>query len=318
MIGRIFALLLLLIILFVSFSWLSSGGWNQIKAAAVKYGNPLGEFWEDQKGKPVNYSIESLSPATPSISSGVPSGTNSNSAAEAEAVRQFGDPSPQRGLVEIVPSSVYYVGGKNLSNEFINIKAADTNTGPISITGWSLASAVSGVRKYIPAGTTVYRLGGIPQNQTIALAAGERAVINSGNSPVGVSFKVNKCSGYLGQFQSFNPSLSASCPTPASEMPNTLSNLQNYGAECVDYVKSIPRCTYHLSAFPEALNNACKSFISNVLTYNGCLDRHQFDGDFSSNLWRVYLGNSSPLWHPSHDVIRLLDASGRTVDVYSY
>jgi hypothetical protein len=39
---------------------------------------------------------------------------------------------------------------------------------------------------------------------------------------------------------------------------------------------------------------------------------------FGLNTWRLYLNAYGELWSNSHDVIRLLDAEGRTVDSLTY
>jgi hypothetical protein len=45
---------------------------------------------------------------------------------------------------------------------------------------------------------------------------------------------------------------------------------------------------------------------------------YQYRTDFRKNTWRLFLGVNELLWNNQHDVIRLLDASGRTVDVLVY
>ena len=186
------------------------------------------------------------------------------------------------------------------------------------MSGWVLQSVVSGVAVPIPRGAETYRMGAVPGEEPIALRPGERAVVNSGQSPLGVSFRLNACSGYLRQFQAFSPSLPLSCPSSSAELPPTIDNLRTYGASCVDFVRTIPSCTYYLGAFPDDVTPTCRAFVNEALTYNSCVDRHQFDANFKSRSWRIYLGSQNELWNDAHDIIRLLDASGRTVDVWSY
>lgn len=293
------------------------GGWDRIKADAPSYQNPIGDFWRSQKGKTSDYSIESMAPAVPQIKQETISGKPSI-AKQAEAAKYFGDPSPKRGQVTIQSSHIYTSGVRKVENESITIKSSPSNTAPVNITGWSIASAVSGKRKIIPPGTRTYKLGAVPEIEEVNLSPGNFAIINSGHSPVGVSFQTNICSGYLTQFQSFSPNLTNSCPSPSSELPNTLENLQTYGAECIDFVAGLPSCTYHIGSLPENINASCKSFVTNALSYNSCVDRYRWQSDFFGNKWRIYLENDDILWNPLHDVIRLLDESGRTVDVWSY
>lgn len=311
--GRVLTIIILIVALILVAAWLGNGGWAQIKAIAPQYSNPLGDFWEEQKKSPVVPSIESLAPATPTIS-----GESISSPSSIPNQKDFGDPSPSRGQIVFEPVRIYYTGDSSVASEYVTLRAAGSNTAPIDITGWSLASAVSGVRKFIPQGATLYQLGNISAISNVYLSPGASATINSGTSPVGVSFRTNLCTGYLEQFQDFSPSLGSSCPSPYSELPLTADNLRTYGAECIDFVRNLPSCEYYLGEFPETISNTCRSFVGNALTYNGCVNRHQFDANFAGTAWRIYLGSSYELWNNTHDVLRLLDASGRTVDVWTY
>ena len=159
--------------------------------------------------------------------------------------------------------------------------------------------------------------GTISAAQDIVLTPGERAIVISGQSPVGASFRENKCIGYFSTFQTFIPSLPQNCPVPSKELSS------NYGADyirdavCIDYVAKIPRCKVTLSP-PTTISGVCQSFVIKYLNYNGCVDAHRSDSDFESTTWRVYLGRSKPLWRAKHELVKLLDAQGKTVDAFSY
>ena len=190
-------------------------------------------------------------------------------------------------------------------------------SGPIVITGWSLQSAVSGVRGFIGPAADLFVMGTVQSQKAIALEAGASASIASGSSPVGVSFRENLCTGYLSQMQSFAPTLSMRCPAPAESMPLTAETIRTFGDRCLDYVHALPTCTYP-TILPGDLSPACRSFIMERLSYNGCVQTHRYKSGFVRNEWRVYLGASGELWRNAHDVVRLLDAEGRTVDIIIY
>ena len=79
-----------------------------------------------------------------------------------------------------------------------------------------------------------------------------------------------------------------------------------------------------------SLSGNCLSLIDTYLTYNGCVASHQFDAQFSSDSWRIYLGRTEltrkndstrtygDLWKETRDGIKLLDENGLTVDLYTY
>jgi len=237
--------------------------------------------------------------------------------AQLEEAKQFGEPSPRRGEIEFS----FYSGGtmaKIPSEEYVRITANAQNTAPINISGWSLQSVISGTRVFIPTGVKTFTMGGAGNSGDIYLDPGGSAVIVSGASPVGVSFKENSCTGYLEQFQTFTPLLGAECPLPSDELPATIENIRHYGNECLDFVETLPQCTLYLKTFPNELSSQCQTFVKEALTYNGCVARHQWRPSFEGNNWRIFLAQSLELWNNSRDVIRLLDEKGRTVDVLSY
>lgn len=234
-----------------------------------------------------------------------------------EEAKVFGTPSPHAKKVYLSNISR---GAQSDSprEEYVSIAAGYGNTTPLNITGWSLQSVVSGIRVYIPSGVSPYVLGALNSASGIQLEPGASAVIASGSSPLGISFRENKCSGYLEQFQSFTPSLSAQCPTPSEEMPFSAANITMYGDACIDAVSSLPSCRFYTGILPQGVSGACSAFIGERLSYNGCVRQHKIDSDFFVNVWRVYLDSPVELWRNTHDVIRLLDAEGRTVDVLTY
>jgi len=229
----------------------------------------------------------------------------------------FGDPSPYRGLVAIIDS---YTGTATTDPalEYITLEAHTQNTAPISIAGWSLQSVYSHNRPTIPAGTRTFVMGEIPKQVEIYLDPGENAIVSSGISPIGTSFKETRCTGYLGQFQTFVPSLYESCPSPESEVLSEPATSRTNDPSCVAFASRIPLCSFYFGEVPSGITAQCYSLIRNSLTYNGCVSRNSWRPSFSGDTWRVFLGRGQELWGVDHDVIRLLDREGRVVDVLSY
>ena len=231
-----------------------------------------------------------------------------------QQAKEFGTPSPSRGSVRINGS-----GGPTSSGpaEFIELDAASGNTAPIDITGWSLQSVVTGVRLYIPRGTSSFFMGAVNAQDDIYLNPGAGAIVSSGVSPVGTSFRENMCTGYLGQLQEFTPQLSTNCPDPSESLPLTSDNIRIYGDSCFDFVRSLAPCETPLQ-MPNTISPACQAFSASMFSYNGCATANRYKSDFPEDSWRIYLGANAELWRNSHDVIRLLDRESRTVDAISY
>jgi hypothetical protein len=202
--------------------------------------------------------------------------------------------------------------------EYVEILASHNATAPIDITGWSLQSAVTGVRAFIPRGSADFLMGTINVQEDIALSPGASAILSSGFSPVGTSFRENMCTGYLGSLQSFSPPLSENyCPSPRDMVPLTADNIRAYGDACLDYIRSQGGCQTPRFA-PSNVSPACIAAAMNTLSYNGCAMLYRNTANFAGSMWRVFLSSPDELWRNTHDIIRLLDTQGRVVDVLTY
>ena len=241
--------------------------------------------------------------------------------------RLRGVASPFEDLVYITTSSR---GEASLpQEEYLVLEVAFGNDVNLDITGWQLQSAVSGNYATIGSATELPLTGQINPQSSIVLPPGGRAIVTTGSSPIGTSFRVNKCTGYFEQFQNFNPPLSLSCPDPGDEFEETFRkdsvtalDTKEDGYEiCQNSVWNIPRCSMYRKDLRDAdprLSSSCQSFIRSELSYQGCLNNHRYDSDFYSDEWRVYIGNRGELWRDKREIIRLLDREGRTVHVFTY
>ena len=163
----------------------------------------------------------------------------------------------------------------------------------------------------IPAGVMTLRSGNVNQSGDIMLSPGEEAIITSGRSPVGASFRENLCTGYLAERQEFFPPLLNACPSASEEYARAGGNDQ----ECKNYLYRINYCETDTS---NDADGACEAFIESNLTYNGCVRAHEQEANFPGVTWRIYLGSRSGLWNDARDTIRLLDENGKIVDVLTY
>lgn len=201
--------------------------------------------------------------------------------------------------------------------EYVIIRARDTNTERVTISDWSLMSAVNKRTAYIKQGLEMYQPGqGSASLGPITLAPGDEAVVATSRSPIGYSFRLNKCAGYLDQFQDYLPQLPHECPYPDTEARTAGVSVQNDNA-CISYLEGMGQC--RIDAAPGAnLSQDCRQFITTRLTYQGCTAAHQGDADFKSRQWRVFLGYDEELWRDKREVLVLLDSAGKVVDSISY
>ncbi len=228
----------------------------------------------------------------------------------------FGTPSPYRGIV-VMNHGVSGAGSSDPRSEYIQLYVPSGSGVPVDISGWELVSDASGNGSYIPRGTEVPMSGTINAVQDIVLLPGTRAYVISGQSPIGASFRENKCIGYYSNFQTFYPSLPQTCPMPSDELAANYGSYYLRDSACIDYVNKLSRCQVALSP-PVTVSGACQSFLVKYLNYNGCAEEHRQDADFLGDTWRIYLGRSAPMWRPQHELVKLVDKDGKTVDAFSY
>ncbi len=109
------------------------------------------------------------------------------------------------GAMSLTRTTEISLGKK--SHEYLIIDYTAHEGKPQKISGWSIESTKKKMRVSIPEGNMLFRQGVIPTLSPILLFPGERALVSSGSSPVGISFQTNICSPTLEQFQTFYPAL---------------------------------------------------------------------------------------------------------------
>lgn len=230
----------------------------------------------------------------------------------------YGTPSPHRGIV-----SMSRVSNASSTKEYLIISVSRSAPEPVNISGWILKSEVTIKSAMIPSGTVIPRPGTVPTLQDIVLRPGDRAIVSTGASPAGTSFRENKCIGYYSEFQTFSPSLPRSCPSASSELSAYYGTSNVYDPGCVDYAKTVNRCEAVLFP-PKTISPSCKKFAERYFNYGGCVATHSNDADFHGTTWRIYLsrvnskGVTRPMWRAKREIVRLLDAQGKTVAQFSY
>lgn len=325
MIKRVLIVTLVLFLIALFIFWLLTGGWSAATRTARSLANPLelifgtstsGSFiklpWqpsEPTRGPDIgDYASEA---AARNEASG---GEDQLPASQESPTRNLGNPSPYAGKVSIRESSATE---SDPSNEFVELAASGSNTGPVLLANWSLQSVVSGVRVPLPQAAPAFVMGIVNAVRPISLDPGASVYVTTAASPVGTSFRENICSGYLSELQTFTPELPGECPAPSEMLPMNADTIRTYGASCFDYLDTLSSCHF-TSNPPSGLSPACRSFIANSISYNGCVNTYRASPSFALPSYRAYLALRSELWGNSHDVIRLLDAEGRTVDLLTY
>ncbi len=195
--------------------------------------------------------------------------------------------------------------------EYVEIYISSNNNQPIDITGWSLVGK-RGQEAKIGQGTLLPYPGQVNSQQDILVRNGDRIIVTTGQSPVGISFRLNKCTGYFNQFQTFYPYLPQECPSPGDEsVPNFFND------QCLLYLEQLSRCQMQIS-IPPGLQPECQNFVNEKINYSYCSGEYKNSLDFYKNEWRVYLNRNEELWSNLHDTIILQDQNKRLLDWVTY
>lgn len=225
--------------------------------------------------------------------------------------------SDKRGRVTI-SRSLSGVAATDPEEEYVIISVPSYGGTATSLAGWKIVNAENGDGAAIPQGAELPVSGRVNTLAPITLEPGEEAIIVTGRSPIGVSFRENSCTGYLEDRQDFFPPLSASCPTPYQELSRFYDEDDDDDyRRCQTYVQTLPYCAAE-TRVPADVPNSCESFVEDTLNYNGCVARHKNDDGFKSRTWRVFLGERSEIYDRSRGGILLLDAENKVVDSVSY
>jgi len=205
----------------------------------------------------------------------------------------------------------------NPDDEYIRIVPNPTPSrlGPWNVSDLVVKSDVTGKQETIPEAALLPILGEVPELIKVAIGRREAVILTTGDSPIGTSFKVNSCSGYLEQFQDYAPSLRSECPLAIEEID---SSGLGEDMDCVEFAKTIPRCTAFIETFPKNISGECRAFITKTLTYNGCVMKHKNDSNFYKDEWRLFLEKSTEMWKNRSEIIKLIDRNGDVVDAVTY
>lgn len=236
---------------------------------------------------------------------------NQSSPEERTAPSIFTAESLYKGKISL---RVYRAKESDPQKEYIEIRTV-SKTEPVLITGWTLRGREGldiaiGQGSYLPYSSQIN-----PQNQ-IYLEPNATAIITTGQSPIGTSFRLNVCTGHFNQFQKFFPSLPEECPrVPESNVP------LNYPVACFNFVRSLSKCRMPTSIPYEKaieIGNDCILFLKETSNYNGCVNAHKDEENFYKREWRIYLGRDKELWNNQRDKITLRDQQGKIIDEVSY
>lgn len=205
--------------------------------------------------------------------------------------------------------------GKKGAPSRVTIRAQLGEGESVNVTGWRVQSNKRWFP--IPQAVRTYDIVRTNTEGDIVLEKGNTLTLYIGiGSPVGVNFRLNKCTGYLNDRADFPFTLPRDCPLPAAD------SYQNLSGTCQNYIRSLSRCESPdpevMNAFPGDAGNACREFVNNFFGVNYCYSSLSGKADFLRNEWYAWIDEFSEVFDPSHDWVRLVNADGKTIDDYTY
>ena len=221
---------------------------------------------------------------------------------------------------KIILENLYGFYESELADEVLTIHASSDNKEKITITGWKLVSVPTGNSAVIGKGVYLPFPGTVMPEQPITVSPGDTVYISTGRSPIGVSFLLNKCTGYFEENRTFYTALRRQCPLAKNESLPQFSTVLDREDECVALISKIPICSTvtskykNLNKLPDTVTDSCKKYLETKINYNTCVITHFGDTDFPGKEWYIYLKIFGPLWRSKNEKITLYDSSGLIVD----
>ncbi|MBI2476387.1 MAG: hypothetical protein HYV67_04050 [Candidatus Taylorbacteria bacterium] len=230
---------------------------------------------------------------------------------ELNTLEEASHASPLTGKLAIVGRAA----GAGAAGEYIALRASPQNKDKVLLTGLRLQSSASGQGADIPKAAPLVFQNQLNREEPVYLKPGDSAYIITGRSPLGLSFRLNKCTGFFSQHQTFNPSLPSRCPKPREEDLPVSGTV--YNDACRNYINSLSSCRVVTSP-PLTLSPECQRYVTEEINYTKCVERHKNDADFYDPSWRVYLNRADKLWKTSRELIHLVDQNGKVIDAITY
>ena len=268
-------------------------------------------------GRIVDAQVKDIEKTTPgtvlhTVSSGV---TDYYAQGFLEEAEKLYKPSQYAGYIVFLDRTA---GIKNTrpEQEYFTLMVSNELQTPITITGWKVFDKNKKTSYSLPKAVKVLGTDGIQKAVPVIVKAGNTIIVSSGRSPIGNSFRINKCSGYRSQFKRFTPTIETDCPSPMDEFVAG-GTVPYTDTRCYEIVNRLRQCTAVVK-IPPTVSKQCYDFLEKILTERGCVKSHRNDRDFFSSEWRMFLGSQKELWRNRDNILYLLDENNNLVTTLVY
>ena len=206
---------------------------------------------------------------------------------------------------------IYSVSDKNYYHPaIITLKYRLKYKEKVNISGWKIKARMGEIK--IPQAVEKYQSSRDPKD--IILEGSGTIYLISDQNPLGrnKNFRLNKCMGYLKNYNEFYPSFYVSCPRPDQKEISLLNPW------CQEFVFDLSRCEIpNYSNEPKIAGDPkCVSFLKNNFSYSSCFNNYNQNEDFLKDYWYLYI--KTEIAHELHDTVSLYDKKGELIDEYIY
>ncbi|MEK7067042.1 MAG: hypothetical protein AAB949_01555 [Patescibacteria group bacterium] len=188
---------------------------------------------------------------------------------------------------------------------------ANPSNEPIKLSGWTIGSKKFNTRYGFPEAYDVPQHVYYPDKKEIILPPKGKLTVYAGKSPMGYSFRINQCVGYLNQNFKFSPALPNYC---AKADPN---EAKKFSAYCQKIISQTSGCK-EPNLNDALIDSECRQYLSERFNYSQCVIRNSNFFDFFRDEWMVYLDQPKEIFANDHDDVLLRDPDGLVVDRYKY
>jgi hypothetical protein len=200
----------------------------------------------------------------------------------------------------------------NFEQDYLVLRSDDREI--INISGWTIKNKNNESFTIPRAAEKFNGSAAGSQKIDIILNDGDEVIVSARANTVQGNFRVNKCSGYLGETNDFNPELDIDCPETSESQYSYLKKT------CREYIDDLNQCEIpdYSKNFDVAADSQCTAFLNDNFNYSQCFKKYGQDVDFLTDEWRLFMGKTKDFFDDYEDKITLTDSNGLLVDEYSY
>lgn len=200
----------------------------------------------------------------------------------------------------------------NFNKDRLVLKNISKNT--IDVSNWKIIS--SKINFSIPKAAEDIPPNLIVNLKNISLKPRERLIIYNQSSPLGFSFKINKCLRYLNyNLKDYLKNYFFPCDRLSKDKLIEYRFKYRLNNKCLEILEKISCSGPKPKDWEKIINNSpCYNFFENYYTYRGCYENKKGDPDFYLKEWLIFFPTYDTLTNKRYEEIKLYDQDNLLVN----